>query len=58
MINKIKEHYKLRFDSNLCLPFDTLIEFHSLTINFSYVIEKDNEYYPEIYLYGCFYRKI
>ena len=34
------------------------IEFHSLIINFSCVIEKDNEYYAEIYLDGCFYRQI
>ena len=51
--NKIKEYYKLRFDSDLYLPLDTLIEFHSLIINVSCVIEKDNEYYPE-----SFYRKI
>ena len=56
--NKIKEYYKLRFDSDLYLPLDTLIEFHSLIINVSCVIEKDNEYNPEIYLNGCFYRKI
>ena len=55
--NKIKEYYKLRFDSDLCLPLDTLIEFHSLIINVSCVIEKDNEYYPEIYLDACFYNK-
>ena len=35
-----------------------LIEFHSLTINVSCVIEKHNEYYPEIYLDACSYRKI
>ena len=56
--NKIKEYYKLRFDSDLYLPLDMLIEFHSLIINVSCVIEKDNEYYPEIYLDGWFYRKI
>ena len=56
--NKIKEYYKLRFDSDLYLPLDLLIEFHSLIINVSCVTEKDNEYYPEIYLDGCFYRKI
>ena len=27
-----------------------IIEFRSLLINVSCVIEKDNEYYPEIYL--------
>ena len=55
--NKIKEYYKLRFDSDLYLPLDTLMEFHSLIINVSCVIGKDNEYYPEIYLDGCFYNK-
>ena len=56
--NKIKEYYKLRFDSDLYLTLETLTEFHSLTINVSCVIEKDNEYYPEIYLDACSYRKI
>ena len=56
--NKIKEYYKLRFDSDLYLPLDILIEVHSLIINVSCVIEKDKEYYPEIYLDGCLYRKV
>ena len=56
--NKIKEYYKLRFDSDLYLPLDTLIEFHSLIINVNCVIEKDDEYYPEIYLDECSYSKI
>ena len=47
--NKIKEYNKLRFNSDIDLPLDTLIEFCSLVINVSYIIEKDNEYYPEIY---------
>ena len=34
-----------------------LIEFHSLIINVNYLIEKDNEYYQEIYLDGCSYNK-
>ena len=55
--NKIKEYYKLRFDSDLYLPLDTLIEFHSLIINVNCVIEKDHEYYPEIYLDACSYNK-
>ena len=50
--NKIKEYYKIRFDSDLYLPLDTLIEFHSLIMNVICVIEKDNEYYPEIYFDG------
>ena len=34
-----------------------IIEFRSLLINASCVIEKDNEYYPEIDLDDCSYVK-
>ena len=47
--NNIKDYDKLRFN----LPTDTLIEFRSLVINVSCVIEKDGKYYPEIYLDEC-----
>ena len=30
-----------------------ITEFRSLLINVSCIIEKDNEYYPEIYLDDC-----
>ena len=50
---KIKDYDKFRFNSDTNLPLDTSIEFRSLVINVSCVIEKDNEYYPEIYLDGC-----
>ena len=53
--NKIKEYNKLRFNSNVDLPLDTLIEFRGLVININCVIEKDDEYYPEIYLNECSY---
>ena len=56
-INKIKEYNKMRFNSGVDLPTDTLIEFRMLTINISCVIEKDNEYYSEIYLDECLYVK-
>ena len=48
--NKIKDYDKCRFNSDIDLPLDMLIEFCSLVINVSCVIEKDNKYYPEIYL--------
>ena len=54
-INKIKEYNKLRFNSDVDLPTDTLIEFRALVINITCVIEKNNEYYPEIYLDECLY---
>ena len=51
--NKLSEYNKLRFSSNVDLPLDTLIEFRMLTIFINFVIEKDNKYYPEIYLDEC-----
>ena len=55
--DKIKIYYKLTPDSDLYLPTKTLIEFRMLTININCVIEKDDEYYPEIYLDECLYVK-
>ena len=52
---KIKDYDKFRFNSNIDLLVNTIIEFRSLLINVSCIIEKDNEYYPEIYLDNCTY---
>ena len=46
---KIKDYNKFRFNSDIDLPLNTTLEFCSLLINVSCVIEKYNEYYPEIY---------
>ena len=54
---KIKDYDKFRFNSDVDLPVNTIIEFCSLLVNVSCVIEKDNEYYPEIYLDECSYVK-
>ena len=54
---KIKDYNKFRFNSDIDLSLNTIIEFPSLLINISCVIEKDNEYYPEIYLDECSYKK-
>ena len=50
---KTKDYDKFRFNSDIDLPVNTIIEFCSLLINVSCVIEKDDEYYPEIYLDEC-----
>ena len=55
---KIKDYHKFRFNSDIDLPVNMIIKFRSLLINVSCVIEKDNEYYPEIYLDECSYVKI
>ena len=52
-IIKIKYYDKFRFNSDIDLPLYTLTEFRSLVIHVSCVIEKDNKYYPEIYLDEC-----
>ena len=54
---KITDYDKFRFNSDIDLSVNTIIEFRSLVINVSCVIEKDNEYYPEIYLDDCSYIK-
>ena len=54
---KIKDYDKFRFNSDTDLPVNTITEFLSLLINVSCVIEKDNEYYREIYLDECSYVK-
>ena len=54
---KIKDYDKFRFNSDVDIPSNAIIEFRSLLINVSCVIEKDNEYYPEIYLDECSYLK-
>ena len=53
--NRIEDYNKFRSNSDIDLPLDTIIEFRSLVINANCVIEKDGEYYPEIYLDEGFY---
>ena len=58
--NKINPGIKIKDygnNSDIDLPLNTIIEFRSLLINVSFVVEKDNEYYPEIYLDECSYVK-
>ena len=55
--NNLKDYDKLSFNSDIDLPTDTLIEFRSLVINVSCVIEKGGKYYPEICLDECLYVK-
>ena len=48
--NKIIGYDKLRLCTDLELPIDKLIEFHSLTVVVSCVIKKGGKFYPEIYV--------
>ena len=56
-INKIdgddKQVYgyiRLKFNSDVDLPLDKLIKFHTLTVIVACVIRKANKFYPEIYI--------
>ena len=49
-IIKITDWNKFKFNSDLDMPIDTLINFNSLTIVFSHVVEKDNKFIAEIYV--------
>ena len=49
-IIKITDWNKFKFSSDLDMPIDTLINFKSLTIIFSHVVEKGNKFIPEIYV--------
>ena len=41
--NEIEDYDKLRFNSDIDLPTDKIIEFCSLVINVGFVIEKDHK---------------
>ena len=49
-IIKITDWNKFKFSFDLDMPIDTLINFNSLTIIFSHVVEKGNKFIPEIYV--------
>ena len=53
--SKIDEFDKIRFSSDIDLPLGTLIKFKMLAIIIRCIIEKDDKYYPEIYLDDCLY---
>ena len=55
----IKDWNKIRFSSDAFIPNDVLIIFHSLVIVINYVIEKNDEFIPEIYIgEGYFLKKV
>ena len=46
----IKDWKKTRFSSDVFIPNDVSINFYSLVIVINYVIEKNDEFIPEIYI--------
>ena len=53
----IKDWNKIRFSSDVFIPNDVLINFHSLVIVINYVIEKNDEFIPVIYIDEGYFEK-
>ena len=54
----IKDWNKIRFSSDIFIPNDVFINFYSLVIVINYVIEKNNEFIPEIYINEGYFKKV
>ena len=54
----IKESNKVRFSSDVFIPNNVLHRFYSLVIVNNYVIEKNDEFIPEIYINEGYFTKV
>ena len=54
----IKDWNKIRFSSDIFIPDDVFINFYSLVIIINYVIEKNDEFIPEIYINEGYFTKV
>ena len=54
----IKDWNKIRFSSDVFIPNDILINFHSLVIVINYVIEENDEFIPEICINEGYFEKV
>ena len=54
----IKDWNKIRFSSDIIIPNNVSINFYSLVIVINYVIEKNDEFIPEIYINEGYFTKI
>ena len=54
----IKDWNKIRSSSDVFIPNDVSINFYSLVIVINYVIEKNDEFIPEIYINEGYFTKV
>ena len=54
----IEDWNKIRFSSDIFIPNDVSINFYSLVIVINYVIEKNDEFIPEIYINEGYFTKV
>ena len=45
-----KNYRKIRFNSDIALPLNTVIKLHALALVIRCIVEKNGKYYPEIHL--------
>ena len=50
-----KDYMKIKFGSDDNLPLNKVLKFRVLTIIIRNIFEKDDKYYPQIFLDGCLY---
>ena len=54
----IKDWNKIRFSSDIFITNDVFINFYSLVIVINYVIKKNDEFIPEIYINEGYFTKV
>ena len=54
----IKDSNKIRFSSDVFIPNDVLIRFYSLVVVINYIIEKNDEFIPEIYIDEGYFEEV
>ena len=54
----IKDSNKIRFSSDVFIPNDVLLNFYSLVVVINHVIEKNDEFIPEIYINDGYFKKV
>ena len=54
----VKDSNKIRFSSDVFIPNDVLLSLYSLVIVINYVIEKNDEFIPEIYINDGYFTKL
>ena len=54
----IKDWNKIRLSSDIFIPNDVSINFYSLVMVINYVIEKNDEFIPEIYINEGYFTKV
>ena len=54
----IKDSNKIRFNFDVFIPNDVLLSFYSLLIVINYVVEKNDEFIPEVYINEGYFTKV